>query len=434
MAVGFRLFCVVGVFIATLSTSCITTPTSPGNVDAPTEPMGPVGDPKGSPPEASPAPAAPPSPAGVSPSPEPPASVPAAPAAGAPSSSPGIDPNTTGSTTFFIGRFTTDSQGPACEWPNSAIVAHFTGTGVAVTLGELSPQISYPDGSPGGNIYQATVDEGAPTRVATQPATATYSLATGLAPGLHTVSLVKLTEPRVGKTRFLGFTVEAGQLTPWERPLRRQISVIGDSISAGYGLLGGSPSCGFSPSTEDASKTYGAVAAQSVQADFINTSYSAKGLIRNEDGTTSGTMPNLYKLTVPSDSTSAWDPNGFIPDVVVVNLGTNDFATGIPPAAEFQQAYAALLRSVRGSYPRAYIFCALGPMLSDSEPAGQNHLSVARGYIQQIVQEAHDPRVSFIEFTGLEPSTEGCNGHPNEGFHRTMGGQLARAIQLALGW
>ena len=313
-------------------------------------------------------------------------------------------------------------------------MAHFTWTGVAVTLGELSPQVSYPDGSPGGNIYQAIVDDGAPTLVATQSATARYSLATGLAPGLHTVSLVKLTESRVGKTRYLGFTVEAGQLTPWERPVRRQIAVIGDSISAGYGILGRSPACGFSPNTEDASKTYGAVAAQIVQADLVNTSYSAKGLVRNEDGTTNGTMPDLYKLTLPSDPTSAWDPNGWLPDVVVVNLGTNDFATGIPPAVDFQQGYAALLRSIRGVYPRTYIFCALGPMLSDTEPAGQNHLSVARGYIQQVVQEFQDPRVSFIEFTGLDQGAEGCNGHPNEAFQRAMGEQLARTIQSALGW
>jgi lysophospholipase L1-like esterase len=340
----------------------------------------------------------------------------------------------TGNAVQFIGRFKDDPAGPVFEWSNSTILGKFTGTGISVTLQELNSQSSYPDGSPGGNIYALSIDGSARTSVPASPGTTTYQLATGLTSGQHTVELVKRTEARVGGARFLGFSIEGGQMMSAARVVTRRLAVIGDSISAGYGVLGGNASCSFTPSTQDVTQTYGAVAASSLQAELTVTAWTGKGVWRNGDGTTNTTMPQLYVRTIPSDYTSVWDPNAWVPDAVVVNLGTNDFAIGVPPANSFKQAYTNLLTSLGSMYPGAHVFCTLGPMLSDTDPAGQMQLSTARGYIQTVVQELNNPRLHFLEFTQVGASQQGCNGHPNVAAQQTMGQQLAQTIRTTLNW
>ena len=54
----------------------------------------------------------------------------------------------------------------------------------------------------------------------------------------------------------------------------------------------------------------------------------------------------------------AWDFNLFQADVVVLNLGTNDFIFNNPTEAEFRGAYLDLLRTVRSKYPSALVFGA----------------------------------------------------------------------------
>jgi hypothetical protein len=59
------------------------------------------------------------------------------------------------------------------------------------------------------------------------------------------------------------------------------------------------------------------------------------GVYSNYDGTVNGTMLQLYNLTIASQP-GQWNFSSWIPQVVVINLGTNDFRW----AAEF--VYACL--------------------------------------------------------------------------------------------
>jgi lysophospholipase L1-like esterase len=334
----------------------------------------------------------------------------------------------------FIGRFTADAAGPAFDWSDSTMVGQFTGTGVGVTLQELTPQASYSDGSPGGNIYRVIVDGGQPMVLAARPGTTTYPLAMGLPQGQHTVELRKITEARVGAVRFLGFAPQGGQMVPQAPAPARRLAVIGDSISTGYGDLGTTPYCAFSPSTQDSSQSFGAVAARQVQANLMNTAWAGKGIYRNNDGSTTDTLPQLYGRTVGSDPKSVFDPTTFVPDAIVINLGTNDFNLGVPPENPFEQAYKNFLVGLRATYPNAQILVALGPMLSDTYPAGQQHLSIARRYLQAVVAAVGDPKVQFVEFAQLTSGAQGCDSHPNVSAQQAMGNQLAQVLRSALSW
>ncbi|KAM0415668.1 hypothetical protein ACHAPT_013395 [Fusarium lateritium] len=62
--------------------------------------------------------------------------------------------------------------------------------------------------------------------------------------------------------------------------LKRKIEIIGDSISVGYGLDGVLP-CTDSAVIQNNGKTYGALAARALDANYSVVAWSGKGLIRN---------------------------------------------------------------------------------------------------------------------------------------------------------
>jgi hypothetical protein len=78
-----------------------------------------------------------------------------------------------------------------------------------------------------------TVIDGAPQAAFTGRAgTATYMLATGLPPAMHTVELYRQTEGPQGESRLMSLTVGDGALMDPPAGASRLIEVIGDSITA----------------------------------------------------------------------------------------------------------------------------------------------------------------------------------------------------------
>src|SRR5262249_41999742 len=149
------------------------------------------------------------------------------------------------------------------------------------------------------------------------------------------------------------------------------------SISCGYGDEG-NPMCTFSADTENHYLTYEALAARKLGADLVTVAWSGKGVVCNYgDGPNSCTdpMPPLWDRTLPSSNGSTWDFS-WKPDVVIINLGTNDFSTDVDPSElQFTAAYESFLRHIRSKYADAYILCTVGPLLFATD------LDHARAYI-----------------------------------------------------
>jgi hypothetical protein len=320
----------------------------------------------------------------------------------------------------YLGRFDTrDPAGPRFAWPGSAIAAAFIGTGISVTLTDS-----------GSNYIDVAID-GMSTRIPTTGATATYPLATGLTSGAHTVAIGKSTESNVGVVQFLGFSVEGGDLTPSPEPFARRIEFIGDSISCGYGDLGAGPSCPFTPATEDEAVAYDAVAAHDLHAQARVIAYSGIGAYRDYGGSTADQMPVRFLRTLADDPSSTWGFATPPPDVVVVHLGTNDYAQG-DPGPPFVQAYVALLQEVRARYSDARIVCALSPMLGD--PARSQARTAIESAVTTMTQ-AGDARVSFLEFDEQQQADGyGCDWHPSTQTHLKMAQKLIPAVKALTGW
>jgi lysophospholipase L1-like esterase len=327
------------------------------------------------------------------------------------------------SNVLFIGRFdTSNPTGPKFSWGTTTIKAAFQGTGIKVNLK-----------STGDNWFEVIIDGNVKTPInVTAQSASPIILASGLTNGNHTVELVKRTEAWVGDVQFLGFTVTDGSLLAAPTPSSRRIEFIGDSITCGYGNEGTSQYQSFTTKNENAYQAYGAITARLLEADPITVSWSGKGVIRNYGGDTTDVMPSIYSRILAYDSTLQWNPSQWIPQVVVINLCTNDYSVGIPDRTAFTTVYSNLVARIRTQYPDAHIYCAMGPMLS-----GDNQ-SNARDYISGVVNEknsAGDSKVHYIEF----PVQEWANGygedwHPSLITHQLMADQLAARISTDLGW
>lgn len=179
-------------------------------------------------------------------------------------------------------------------------------------------------------------------------------------------------------------TDKDGFISPTE-PRKLKIEFIGDSITCGYGVDDLVSSNHFATATEDNSKSYAYKTAQLLDADYSMVSISGWGIISGYswDGKkhADAQLPAKYdrmgfawgrNVEGVDPAAVKWDFNVFVPDVVVINLGTNDhsYTKGNKDRiAEFTDAYVEFLKDVRTKNPGAYIICALGTMGQDLFPA-----------------------------------------------------------------
>ena len=311
------------------------------------------------------------------------------------------------------------------------MTVRFRGTAVNVRLGTGANRFeAVVDGVPVKILTASTADAKAP---ADAPAATLYALAAGLPEGEHQATVFKCTEPLVGNATFAGFQLNAGAMVLAAAPERRKIEVIGDSISCGYGNEAAGKEEHFSPATENAWWTYGAIAARTLGADYECIAWSGRKLYPNN------TIPEIYDRTLPRDGASRWAGDQVKPEVILVNLCTNDFgAPQSPEHAGWVKAYREFLVRLRRDAPQATIYCALGSMMSDGYPAGRQALSTAREWIQEVVKgcnDAGDGKVHFLEFAGQQAANGfGADWHPSVRTQQIMAEKFVEAIRADLHW
>lgn len=314
----------------------------------------------------------------------------------------------------YVGRHdASDPDRVRMGWSGVGAVFRFAGTDASVRLDDA------------GRYFTVVVDGAVQPPLATSPGEQTYPLAVGLAAGEHTIELYRRTEGSFGATEILGVDLVGELLAP--PPVTRRIEVIGDSITCGYGNEGVAP-CSFSAETENHYLTYAAVAARTLGAELSTVAWSGKGLVYNFGDDKNEPLPQVYDRLIAGEATAwsfAWQP-----DVVVINLGTNDFSTdGDPPADVFVPTYVDFLAHLRDVYPGAFLL-PIAPTLFGDEA------TLVAGYLQDAVDQRHaagDPDVAFAD-VNVEWIGSGCDGHPTVATHAGMAANLVAALELHLGW
>jgi lysophospholipase L1-like esterase len=307
-------------------------------------------------------------------------------------------------------------------WSATGLVATVSGTKISANL--------QTEGAPSA-FFQPVIDgkvgprfevPGGPPR--------TITLGDGLSPGDHVVELYRETEGMYGHSVFGGFV--EGTLKGAPAPSGRLVEIIGDSISAGYGNLGNEThppwdnKCGFSFETESAYQSYGAMVGRALDAEVSIVARSGWGMYRAGSGDLGGVLSSVYANALGTEAGSAWNFERK-PDVVLVNLGTNDGSKGDPGSA-YEDSYVAFLHTVRGHYPGAWIFLTLGPMTSPPL------LAQMRAHIAKVATALGDAKVVAVELPTQDPTSTGCDYHPNVARDAAMASVLAPAIRAKLGW
>jgi lysophospholipase L1-like esterase len=279
------------------------------------------------------------------------------------------------------------------------------------------------------------------------------------------VRIIKLSESSESLAGIKKITVTAfsdyGIKPAAQKTLKMEF--IGDSITAAYGIddIGNKES--FKTATEDVTKTYVYKTAKAFNADFSMVCVSGIGIIsngvqNNGNKNTNNVMPLIYDKTgsqtylgeerLPGGLTplsQVWDFNKFQPDIVVINLGTNDNGyvtwsnkTHITARGnEFAEGYVKFLKDIRAKNPNAKILCTINLMSAED----------IWPYIQKAVSDykaqtgENDSNIAAFKlpaqdvgWNGVTGTNIGTDWHPLENSNVKAAKALVTEIERFTGW
>ncbi len=328
---------------------------------------------------------------------------------------------------LYVGRVDfTNPEAPLYTYPGVQIMAGFEGTSIRMKA------------KPKSGFYMAQVDELEPFKVDyfTREDTVTV-LAEGLPEGRHVVKLMNIIEGYEMRPEFYGFILDPGKdLTDPPALPQRKIEFIGNSITCGYGVEAQAATVRFSYDTENHYLSFAALTARALDAQHLVVARSGIGIFRNYNGPYDGNpaiaMPALYGYTNFNDTTQLWDYSRYTPDLVCINLGTNDASTGRFNKTKLREAYASFIQQVRGKYPQAKIVMLSGCMLSG------DRLHAVEDALNAAVKEANrkgDQGVYRFDFSPQDGSLGyGADYHPSIKQQEKMAGELVPYLRELMGW
>ncbi len=264
------------------------------------------------------------------------------------------------------------------------------------------------------------------TRVTLTGGTHAYTVDANLASGEHKIRIVKLNEWVRNTMQLLSVTVE-GTLTgakPQEKELK--LEFYGDSITVGYGNLesGGGK---WNWQYQDGYRTYAAYCADELGAEFSSVATSGYGVTTGfSDKTQTWDKFAGYSLV---NSKTEWDFDAYQADIVVVNLGTNDFSyynnTGNNASIsneDFKAACQELLDWIRSKNPDCEIVWVLG----------MNYVADVNNIKPLTVLQELDEELDYLHFTKITTSQSGGDSHPSVADHEKAGATLAEYIRTEI--
>lgn len=266
-------------------------------------------------------------------------------------------------------------------------------------------------------------------------------------PETNFITLVKSTESFVGEVKFCGIQIPRGAhckiIDPTFFENKLKIQFIGNSITCGYGNMvsipsppKGNPNTGFHTINENAYEAYGMKTARNLNALSTLVSFSGIGLCRNFDTDTNETMPKIYdRIHLQDKESHLWDHAKQQPDIIVINLGTNDYFAesngNMLDDSVFVKTYIAFVSKLIKLYPKAKIICANGSMMSNDFPKGRKCWTRIQRNIKAVknhFKESQDKKIFTFFFTE-QKSPYGENYHPSLATHTQMAKELTTFIQ-----
>ncbi|MBP5455883.1 MAG: hypothetical protein J6Y37_05240 [Paludibacteraceae bacterium] len=254
--------------------------------------------------------------------------------------------------------------------------------------------------------------------------------------GRHEIELMLISEGIFCQPAFYGFECE-GKISWFALDRRpRRLEFIGNSITCGYGVDAANENCTFEDSTSNFAKSYAFLTAQAFNAEMMVVARSGIGVYRNYDDKPEGSvrpMPVVYRNVLISEAETRWDFASYQPDLLIVNLGTNDLSTPGFRMELVDSAYRNFLDEVREHYPDTKILLLTGCMLHPTPV-----LDEFKARLDTIVAERKrkgDERLFRLDFEPQDGSLGyAADWHPSQRQQQNMADTLIPFVSSIMGW
>lgn len=246
-----------------------------------------------------------------------------------------------------------------------------------------------------------------------------------------TITVMKFSEAAFGKCGVKYIQIDTDKLLLPPQPKKRKLEIIGDSITCGYGIDAASETEAFTTDTETPLNSYSLQLTNMLDADAQLVSWSGIGIISCYVPETEDTplddwlMPMLYEYTDAAgskdifkqeqDSWEKWDNKRFVPDLIIINIGTND-ASYCREHKERQDVwgieYEKFIATVRHKNPDIPILCVLGTM-------DQRLCYKAEEVTKKFQTDYHDTKIHYVHLPlQLDEDGKGADFHPSSITHK----------------
>ncbi len=335
----------------------------------------------------------------------------------------------------YVGRCDRSNENAVkMSWAGTQVRARFEGTACSAIIDETADS----------SAYNVIIDGVLVDSIAVFADKDTHQLVSGLSDGIHDLILYKRSESKSSPVLFKGFILPEGNALAAAPALpQRKIEFIGDSHTNAL-AVGAEGWQDKNVYNNNVYASFAAITSRFFNTQAVMTAVSGKGLVHNHSDTemiSDTAMPEYFNRTVTSLPEPEWNHSSWIPDLVVINLGTNDFAESrqatfnghkwrrpVHPDT-FSTAYHSFLDTLRATYSGAKLI-----LVAPYDPCGSvdsvTH-AIERIYDTEKSQGAND--LALVTYPAFEEGDYVCC-HPGPGYNQRIAESLAVTVEELVGW
>ncbi len=243
---------------------------------------------------------------------------------------------------------------------------------------------------------------------------AEYVLVNNLTPGFHRVRVMKRTENLSTYMTLVKLATD-GKFHPVNKGDVLKMEVYGDSITAGYGNLRGDLDDQTSAVYQSGLQTYASYTALELGAELNIQARTGIGMYTANNSIGTGNHVKDHFDKVSYDGQYYWNFDNYHPDVVLINLGTNDYWDTRFNEQTFLDSYCNTVNSLASLYGAETAFVFLSGLMEQE--------------VNAFVLKAKDRLTSLSNpiYTYQFSRCEG--GHPLYGEHAKASDELIKLIK-----
>jgi len=349
----------------------------------------------------------------------------------------------------FFGRCYNDAarQEVWFDWTMSGFEVAFEGSELTADFSVIAVPFPGPGNIPDPEcpcIGIVVDDETEPSTRIELTADGTYTLFKGES-GKHVVRVYKLSEGMRGQNGISAISTDGEFVALPEHKAALRMEFIGDSITCGFGNEAPEPHSPFRTCEENGWLAYAATAARKLNADanYLCVSGIAVSRPKNPMPFNMGlpAMEDLYEYTDGIyeskrgiEEKVKWDFAANPRDVVVINLGTNDYNPirftqdmnrKEEEQAYFGERYRAFVEMIRRcNGPDTFICCTLGSM-------SHYMFDIIRSTVEAYKAETGDNNIVCFKYDMINEMFDGIGGlgHPSLKTHAKMADELVWLVE-----